>query len=181
MKGIKQYLTAVLGCLVIGSGNLAAQQTDDLSYRLAAGDRVRIMVYGHEDLSGEFDLSATGTISMPLVQDIQAAGLTLEELEEVITNRLQPDYLLNPSITAEVLNYRPFYIIGEVTNPGSYQYVSGMTVINAVALAGGFTYRARKGRITIVRESEAMPEEIAAGADTPVMPGDVIEVPERFF
>ena len=105
----------------------------------------------------------------------------MQELEEIITDKLSPDYLKEPRVSAEVQNYRPFYIIGEVSEPGSYPYVNGMTVINAVAVAGGFTYRARKGRIRIARESGDVTTELEVSNDTVVMPGDVIEVPERFF
>jgi len=158
-----------------------AQANDKIEYRLAAGDTVRVTVYGHEDLSGEFEVDGAGRISLPLIRDVTAEGRTLQELEESITTKLSPDYLKQPRVSAEILNYRPFYIIGEVSEPGSYPYVNGMTVINAVAVAGGFTYRARKGRIRIVRESGDSTVNLEVASDTPVMPGDVIEVPERFF
>ena len=148
---------------------------------MATGDTVRVTVYGHEDLSGEFEVDGAGRISLPLIRDVVAAGRSLQELEEIITAELSPDYLKQPRVSAEVLNYRPFYIIGEVGEPGSYPYVNGMTVINAVAVAGGFTYRARKSRIRIVRKSGEGTVELEASNDTAVMPGDVIEVPERLF
>jgi len=152
------------------------------AYRLAAGDRVRVMVYGHEDLSGEFEVDGGGRLSLPLIRDIPAVGLSLRELEAAITEKLKPDYLRDPQVSAEVLNYRPFYIVGEVQSPGSYPYVNGMTVINAVAVAGGYTYRAKRNHVNIVRNTEAGDkEEIDATPETIVLPGDVIEVPERFF
>jgi len=150
-------------------------------YKLATGDRLRVSVYGHEDLSGEFEVDAQGQLSLPLIQDIDAADKTLNQLELDITNKLKPDYLKNPRVSVEVLSYRPFYIVGEVNEPGSYPYVSGMTVINGVALAGGFTYRAQKTRIKIIRDRSTSKEELEASADTPVLPGDVIEIGERFF
>jgi len=150
-------------------------------YRLSTGDRLRVIVFGHEDLSGEVEVNGNGEISLPLIDEVSAAGLSLDELESAIVAALQPDYLKNPRVSIEMINYRPFYIIGEVTTPGSYPYVNGMTVVNAVAVAGGFTYRARKGRIKIKRESEDETIELTAEMDTPVQPGDVIEVPERFF
>jgi protein involved in polysaccharide export with SLBB domain len=167
--------TLVLLISVTGSAN------EKKDYRLAAGDTVRVTVYGHEDLSGEFEVDGTGRISLPLIRDVDAEGHSLQELEEIITAKLSPDYLKEPRVSAEVLDYRPFYIIGEVSEPGSYPYVNGMTVINAVAVAGGFTYRARKSRIRIVRESGDGTLELDVSNDTIVMPGDVIEVPERFF
>jgi polysaccharide export outer membrane protein len=118
---------------------------------------------------------------MPLVGDIEVGGLTVRETEGVIANRLQPDFLKNPRVGVQVTNYRPFYILGEIKEPGSYPYVSGMTVVQAVALAGGFTYRARQNRLFIVRGDDKAREKISATQDTAVLPGDIIEVPERFF
>lgn len=171
--------TVLLGCA--GSGVQAADEPLVEAYRLQAGDEVRVTVFGHEDLSGEFEIDASGNITLPLVQDIPAGGLGLKALERAIINALQPDYLKNPRVTVEMLTFRPFYIIGEVRQPGSYPYVNGMTVINAVAVAGGYTYRARKNRIQILRGAEPDQQKISAGSDTPILPGDVIEVPERFF
>jgi len=151
------------------------------AYRLSAGDRVLITVFGHEDLSGEFEINGADVISMPLISDVEAAGLTVNELEAAIVDALKPDYLRNPIVSAEVVNYRPFYIIGEVVNPGSYLYTNGMTVINAVAVAGGFTYRAKKSKLVIRRDDGEQTSEIKVDVDSVVLPGDVIEVPERFF
>ena len=177
-KNNKVCLLLTTLALLISVTTFANEKTD---YRLAAGDTVRVTVYGHEDLSGEFEVDGTGRISLPLIRDVDAEGHSLQELEEIITAQLSPDYLKEPRVSAEVLDYRPFYIIGEVSQPGSYPYVNGMTVINAVAVAGGFTYRARKSRIRIVRESGDGTLELDVSNGTVVMPGDVIEVPERFF
>jgi polysaccharide export outer membrane protein len=150
-------------------------------YRLGAGDRVRVTVFRHVDLSGEFQLDGEGFFAMPLVGEIQGGGLNSRQLETEIEKRLKDGgYLVNPQVGVEVLNYRPFYIIGEVNNPGSYQYVNGMTVINAVALAGGFTYRADQDDIVINRGGSQGPE-VEALLDTEVLPGDIINVTERFF
>jgi polysaccharide export outer membrane protein len=175
-------LAVILAGVLFAAGRVAAGEAPaDPLYRLAAGDRVKITVYGHEDLSGEFQVDGAGRLSLPLIRDIAAAGLSVRELEEAISAKLQPDYLKDPQVSAEVLNYRPFYIIGEVQSPGSYPYVSGMTVINAVAVAGGFTYRAKKDRVRIVRGGGDQKRRIEAAPDTVVLPGDVIEVSERFF
>jgi polysaccharide export outer membrane protein len=171
--------------LIFGFLSVAAiaadQQTLDTTYRLSAGDKLRITVYGHEDLSGEFEVDATGHVSLPLIGDISAVDSTANDLEIAITDALQPDFLKNPRVSAELLNYRPFYIFGEVKSPGGYPYTSGMTIISAVAVAGGFTYRARKNRIRIIRGSDDDQVELEGKDDTPIQPGDVIEVPERFF
>jgi polysaccharide export outer membrane protein len=159
----------------------AAAAEDISGYKLGSGDKVRVTVFGHEDLSGEFEVDGSGNVSLPLIRNIKAEGLTPRELEQVIADRLSPDYLVNPRVSVEVLNYRPFYIYGEVTKPGSFPYVNGMTVINAVAMAGGFTYRARTSRVRIIRANDPSRTPQDADKDTPVLPGDVIEVPERYF
>ena len=105
----------------------------------------------------------------------------MDELEERIIDKLRPDYLLNPQVSVEVLNYRPFYILGEVRVPGSYAYVNGMTVVNAVAMAGGFTYRAKETEVVIIRANDPSKSKARASQETTVLPGDVIEIPERFF
>jgi protein involved in polysaccharide export with SLBB domain len=150
-------------------------------YRLGPGDRVRLIVFRHQDLSGQFEIDGEGFLAMPLVGEVRSAGLTARELENSIEDQLKNGgYLINPQVSVEVLNYRPFYIIGEVNNPGSYQYVNGMTVSNAVALAGGFTYRADQGDITITRGG-SNGRHVEARSSTEVLPGDIIEVAERFF
>ncbi|MFT7573131.1 MAG: protein involved in polysaccharide export with SLBB domain [Paracoccaceae bacterium] len=151
------------------------------AYRLGAGDELRIIVFGHKDLSGDFTVNGGGVVALPLIGNVKAAGLELKELEQNFIETLKPDYLKNPSVSIEVLNYRPFYIMGEVKRPGSYAFVHGMTTINAVALAGGFTRRAQEGNLLIIRANDADRTKQLAGQGTVVLPGDVIEVPERFF
>ncbi len=153
----------------------------DAVYRLDTGDRIKITVFGHEDLSGEFEVDGTGRVAMPLIQFVEVGGLSVREAESAIEGKLSPDYLKNPKASVEILNYRPFYILGEVENPGSYQYVTGMTVLESVALAGGFTYRARQKKMTVIRASDPEKKKVRAWIDTKVLPGDVIEVPERRF
>jgi protein involved in polysaccharide export with SLBB domain len=151
------------------------------SYRLGPGDALRVTVFRHEDLSGEFRLDGDGYFALPLVGEILGGGRTSRQLENEIEGALKSGgYLVEPQVSIQVLNYRPFYIIGEVNNPGSFEYVNGMTVINAVALAGGFTYRADQDDIVISRGGSSGPE-LEAAPDTEVLPGDIIEVQERFF
>ncbi|MDX1575292.1 MAG: polysaccharide biosynthesis/export family protein [Kiloniellales bacterium] len=150
----------------------------DEEYRLGTGDQLRIIVFGHEDLSMEnVQVDSAGRITMPLAGDLRVVGLSVKEVEESIESALSPEYLKNPVVSVEVLEHRAFYIIGEVADPGPYPYSGGMRVINAVAMAGGFTYRAVEDEFVIQRDGQA----ISAGKDTPVRPGDVIEVAERFF
>ena len=172
-------LLVVLGIFCGALPGHAQAQTDNRVYHLGQGDKLRITVFGEDDLSGEFDVGADGDVSMPLIGQIPAVGLSLVDLEDEIVKKLKDGYLLNPQVSVEVLNFRPFYIIGEVNNPGSYPYVSGMTMLNAVALAGGFTYRAEKDHVMLKRTSD-QPEE-SVGLDTKVLPGDIIKVEERFF
>ncbi len=173
------------GCLLLACTALyissACAQTADDAYRLSVGDKLRITVYGHDDLSGEFEVNSSGKISLPLAGDINAAGQSAGNLEAAVVAALRPDYLKNPRVNVELLTYRPFYIFGEVNAPGSYPYSNGMTVISAIAVAGGYTYRARKNRIKIVRGDEDKKIKLEASDDTLIQPGDIIEVPERFF
>lgn len=150
-------------------------------YILGPGDQVRLTVFGEADLSGEFKVGDDGTISLPLIGQIAAKGLTPSQLEQGIAEMLTPDYVKNPNVNIEVMSYRPFFIIGEVNKPGSYPYVSGMTALEAVALAGGFTYRARTEQVLIKRTAGAGSQETLLPIETAVMPGDVIKIRERYF
>ena len=177
----------LISCAVDQPGVAGAQETAtapvdrELLYKLGAGDEVRLTVFGHPDLSGQFAIDGTGKLSLPLIGAVSVGGRTLEEAEATIVNALKPDYLKNPRVNVEVLNYRPFYIIGEVDSPGSYPYVNGITILTAVAIAGGFTYRARESKMTIIRATDASRKKQSATPETVVLPGDFIEVPERFF
>jgi polysaccharide export outer membrane protein len=159
-------------------GPQVAKGVDIAGYELGPGDLVRVNVFQQTELSGQFRLDGDGHLALPLAGEIQAGGLTTRELEQAIATRLREgNYLVNPQVGAQVLTYRPFYILGEVNKPGQYEYKNGMTVINAAALAGGYTYRAKTGVASIERGDCTM----AAEVDTAVLPGDIIRVPERFF
>ena len=158
----------------------AAAQLSKSAYQLGSGDRIKMTVFRHEDLSGEYALDGAGNFAMPLVGEVEASGLTTRELEQKVATTLKQGYLVDPQVSVEVLNYRPFYILGEVKSPGSYPYVNGMTALNAAALAGGFTYRADTSGIRIKRAGSNT-EGLVVRGDSAVLPGDVIEVPERWF
>lgn len=147
-------------------------------YHLGPGDKVNVKVFGDETLSGQHQVDGSGAFAFPLIGTVNAGGMSSAQLEETLESRLK-EYMRDPDVSVEILDYRPFYIVGEVRQPGSYPYVDGMTVINAVAIAGGFTYRARE-REFYIRRSES-PSRLDAGQATPVRPGDVIVVRERFF
>jgi protein involved in polysaccharide export with SLBB domain len=156
-------------------------ETGVAGYRLGPGDQIRLTVVRHGDLSGRFEIDGEGFLPMPLVGEVRSAGLTARELENAIEDQLRSGgYLVNPQVSIEVLNYRPFYIIGEINNPGSYQYVNGMTVTNAIALAGGFTERADQGDVTITRGGSSG-THLEATPSTEVLPGDIVQVAERSF
>lgn len=158
-----------------------AQNQAEVAYALGSSDRLRVNVFGHPDLSGEFEVDGTGLISMPLIGQVTAAGLSTAELENAIAARLSDGYVLNPRVSAEVINYRPFYILGEVGRPGEYPYTSGLTVQNAVAAAGGFTYRANK-RIVYIKSMEGNEEVVYnLTPGTRVQPGDTVRIGERIF
>lgn len=150
-------------------------------YKLGSGDLLKISVFNQQDLSGEYIINGAGYISLPLIGDVLAKDLSVKQVEDGISNKLKPDYLLNPQISVQVLNYRPFYILGEVKEPKSYPYVDGMTYLNAVAIAGGFTYRAKEDHVLVIRANDDKKHELTLKIDEKVQPGDVIHVEERFF
>jgi len=155
----------------------AAEQT----YQLGSGDALRILVYGQDELSGQFTVDPSGRISMPLIQDIQAAGLTARELEASITASLSPQYLKDPKVSVEVLEFRSVYILGEVRTPGKYPYVPNMTVLQAVAVAGGHTYRANENAAQVTRIENDMMKTMTLPPLGLIMPGDTVVIKRRWF
>ncbi len=150
-------------------------------YKLGTGDKLRVIVFGEADLGGEYVVDSGGFIRLPLIGQIHAAGDTVRQFENEVISKLKDGYLKDPRVSAEVLNYRPFYIIGEINKPGEYAYVNGMSVLNAVALAGGYTFRADQRRVYIRRDGTGKEETLNADQTTKVNPGDIIRVAERFF
>lgn len=152
------------------------------TYKLASGDIIRISVFGEPDLSvDETRLTDAGTFSYPFIGEVQALGKTVPQLERILTNALQGDFLVDPRVSVSVLEYREFYISGEVKSPGGYKYQPGLNLRRAIALAGGLTERASTNRITVVRDQDPnrKPERVAL--DAPVMPGDTINIDQGFF
>lgn len=153
----------------------------DEHYRLGTGDKLKITIYGEEDLSGEFLVDGSGQVQLPLVGQVKAATLTIHEFVAEVTNALKEGYLKDPKVSVEVLNYRPFYIIGEVNKPGEYPFENGLNVLGAVALAGGYTYRANDNDVYVRRAGQDKEDSLPASAKTKVYPGDIIRVAERLF
>lgn len=157
------------------------QAADVAAYVLGPNDKVKVNVFDEPDLSGEFAISGSGMLSLPLIGQVQVGGQTLTQAAASVADRLRQGLLKDPKVSIEVLNYRPFFILGEVNSPGSYPYVNAMSVVNAVAIGGGFTYRADKKDIKITREGQDGKTELKAQVDSLVQPGDIIWVGERFF
>lgn len=150
-------------------------------YTLATGDRLRVLVFGQDSLSNSYAVDSVGRISMPLIGSVQAIGQTTKSLEGAIASRLRGGFLRDPKVSVEVEQYRPFFILGEVTSSGQYPFVNGMTVQTAIAIAGGFQPRA--DRYTALM-SRMINGEVVSGKvplDTPVRPGDTITIRERYF
>jgi polysaccharide export outer membrane protein len=155
--------------------------SDAKSYVLGPGDKVRLKVYGEADITGEYELDVNGVVSVPLAGRVKASGLTTRQLEKAIASALSRGIVRDPRVSAEIATYRPFYILGEVKKAGEYPYKSGLTVLDAVASAGGYTYRANESKVVIRRAGSNVEETVSLNAPVPVYPGDHIRVPERYF
>lgn len=153
----------------------------NVEYRLGSGDGIHVNVFDEPDLTGDFNVSGDGKVSLPMIGDVQAAGLTATELQTAIENDYRNGYLKDPKVNIQVTTFRPFYILGEVGKPGEYPFSNGMTVVNAVALAEGFTYRANKKKVFIRHMGESTEEPVPLTSDLIVAPGDTIRIGERYF
>jgi polysaccharide export outer membrane protein len=172
-------LTALVGCHPMLP---PLPPADTSEYQLGPGDRIRIITFGGEELTGEFRVNDSGDIAVPLVGTVQAAGLTSKQLEQRLEQSLTQSHLFkNPSVSVEIVAYRPIFVLGEVSKPGQYPYQPGMTVLTAVAIAGGFTYRAIEDSFSVVRTVGGKAVEGQGLRQTFVQPGDVITVYERHF
>lgn len=198
VKGFLNSLTALIAAAILVmqpqlalaemANNVAAEapapvstNAIDMSYTLGSGDKLRVIVFGEDDLSGEFVIDDAGFLRLPLVGQISAGGRTVHQLEEDIAAKLGAQYLKSPRVSIEVVNYRPFYIIGEVNKPGEYPFVVNMSVLNAVAMAGGYTYRANQSSVYIRRKGAAEEEKYPADDSTKLWPGDIVNIVERWF
>lgn len=150
-------------------------------YRLGPGDRIKLTVFGEADLSGEFAVDGTGQVSLPLIGEVAAANLSVHDFRKAVDAALRDGYLKDPRVSAEVVSFRPFFILGEVQKPGTYPYQNGLTVLNAVATAQGFTYRANERVVFIRRNGATTEEKVPLTSTTLVYPGDTIRISERFF
>jgi protein involved in polysaccharide export with SLBB domain len=150
--------------------------------RFQPGETLKVIVYGEEALSGPYLISPAGDINMPLAGSIHAAGRTKAELEQDITRRYNGSKLLQePKVTVDVIAYRPIFVLGETLRPGAYPYSSGLNVLTAITLAGGFSYRASRDKVFIQHAGEAVWQEYPLSASVAIAPGDLIRIPERYF
>jgi polysaccharide biosynthesis/export protein len=190
MKGVVIWSAALAVSLLVAgctatSLSEAEQQTlaaaAVASPQLQPGDKIRVNVFGEEKLSGDYEVDQSGQISLPLAGTVQAVGLTQSELEQALSKKFRSEYLRNPKVTVTIATLRPFYILGEVTKPGEFPYKSGLNVLTAMAIAGGPTYRASRNSVQIQRRGESSMREYPMSSSVPILPGDVIKVPERYF
>jgi polysaccharide export outer membrane protein len=151
------------------------------AYRLGAGDKLSVNVFGENELSGEFLVGDDGRVELPLIGGVPAKGQTVTEFQNAVVARYSSGYLKDPKVSVSVLNYRPFFIQGEVGKGGEYPYKAGLTVQDAVAIAGGYSYRANTDKAFIRRAGADREIEVNLVQRVPINPGDIVRIPERFF
>jgi len=178
MKYLATYFTAIFLLLLAFMPITAYAETQ--SYRLGAGDTIVIQVYGEEALTLETQITNSGTINYPFLGSLTLIGLTIKEVEQIVYRGLKGDYFVEPNVFVGMVEYRPFYIHGEVNKPGGYPYQPGMTVNQAIALAGGLTERASQEKIAISREGSKVESERGT-INSPIQAGDTITIEQRFF
>jgi polysaccharide export outer membrane protein len=179
-KGLPSILILTFALIFSASQSGVVAQSLD-AYRLGPGDRLKLTVFDHPKESGEFEVDSLGKVSHPLIGGIDAQGRTVADFQEYVRKTLDEKFIVNPKVSVEVLNYRPFYIYGEVNRGGSYPYVVGLTVRRAVAIAGGFTRRARRAPVLLVRDETKGVQKFDRELDEIVLPGDIVEVQRRLF
>lgn len=171
------YLLLMIFLTAVSSVN--AQSSSD--YRLGAGDKIRITVFGQQDLSIESILNDKGTIDYPFLGQVQAAGKTAAEFQNLIHVGLKGDYLINPTVSVSIIEYRPFFIDGEVEKPGAYPFQPGLTISKASALAGGYTERASLSKIFIIRSNDPQQKSVNVDSNALLQPGDIVTVKQSYF
>jgi len=157
----------------------AAQAAED--YRLGSGDTIKITVFGQQDLSIETLLNDSGKVDYPFLGQLQATGKTLAEFQQKIYQGLKGDYLINPNVSVTIVQYRPFFIDGEIEKPGGYPFQPGLTINKAAALAGGYTERASLTKIFIIRSNDSQQKSVSVHANAKVQPGDIITIKQSYF
>ena len=164
-----------------GSAPPGVPVVPNATYTLDSGDKVRVIVFGQDNLSNIYSVDGSGAVALPLIGPVRARGLTTFELAGEIAGRLRQKYVKDPKVTVEVQTYRPFFILGEVNKPGQYPFVNAMTAEAAVAIAEGYTERAKKRFVRLTRRFDGVMSTVMVPTDYPIQPGDTIYVLERFF
>jgi protein involved in polysaccharide export with SLBB domain len=159
----------------------ALAQPPDSDYKLGPGDRIIIKVFGEEDLSMDVRLNDTGRLNYPFLGELVVQGLTVTELERLITRGLKDSYLRDPTVTVLIAEYRPIFVNGEVQKPGAFPYQPKLTVEQAIAIGGGFTQRASHSRIDVIRATDPQHKAVRVELTDPVFPGDIITVKQSIF
>jgi len=173
---------ALFAAMLLTLSSFAQQTLAQGGYNLNAGDAVRIHVFGEPDLSFESLLiGQNGRISYPFLGELKVTGTSASELQQLLVDGLQPDYLIDPRISVSVVRYRPFFLNGEINRPGGVEFQPGLTLRKAIALAGGFTERANKKEILVISDSDPERKEQKVGLDYQVQPGDIFTVKDTFF
>ncbi|HZD89206.1 MAG TPA: polysaccharide biosynthesis/export family protein [Pseudolabrys sp.] len=178
---VMQYQPPQQAAASSGSGYGYAYAPAERPYTLDSGDKLRIVVFGQAGISGDYLVDAGGQVTLPLVGSVPARGHSTKALSQMIAERLKQGYVRDPHVTVSIASYRPFFILGEVTNPGQYPFVPNMTAESAVAIAGGFSPRAKKGTVQLTRNmgGQQIHEQVPLGY--PLQPGDTVVVKERWF
>ncbi len=179
-------LATLAGCSQTSPLSFVAAENPQLTkldriFRLGVGDKLKVEVFGEQELTGEAEVNASGGVSLPLLGEMPAKGMTLEQFKATLRQRLEHGYLKNPQVSVQVLNYRPIYVQGEVRHGGEVPFKPGLSVADAVALAGGYTYRAVTASIYLRRQGEGEGRNIPMNNSIPVLPGDNLTVEERYF
>lgn len=173
------YFLMVTLVMCVFSFSVIAQTTSD--YRLGSGDTIKITVFGQQDLSIETLLNDSGKIDYPFLGQLQATGKTLAEFQQQIYQGLKGDYLINPNVSVSIIQYRSFFIDGEVKQPGGYAFQPGLTINKAAAIAGGYTERASLSKIFIIRSNDPKQKSVSVDANASVQPGDIVTVKQSYF
>lgn len=192
MSLVRRWIALVSLCLLAAcAGSTApplpaseyAQAGQDIEYRLSAGDKVRVVVFGEDTLTGDYVISSGGNLTFPLIGVIKATDQTVENLQKTIATKLADGFIKNPQVSIQIVSFRPFYILGEINRPGEYPVSTGLTLKQAVAAAGGYTYRANTKRAFIKRATETDERLVDLSGDRTVIvrAGDTIRIVERHF
>lgn len=188
VRGFFTFLSLSLCALLAacgGAGEKVMSASDipavDSVYRLAAGDKLRVNIFGEKELSGQFEVDRDGTVNLVLIGKVEAIGLTAQQLEQRLVERYSAGYLVNPRINVEVYDQRPYYVVGEINKPGNYPISAGLTVRSAIANAGDYSYRANKKVVYLRRAGQSAEYPIDPDSEIYVAPGDTIRVGERYF